>query len=143
MFELSGIPLAGGSQRLFTKIIRKLESRPKRKSTFINLDRIRCSIEEVSNYTPSDKMIWKSIRSNTLQRLTREFYWKCIHNTFRVGDFWLHIEDLSVRAECQTCRVPDNLEHIALECIAPGQSLVWSLTQQLWLKKYRHWPPLN
>ncbi|KAJ6478373.1 hypothetical protein C8R45DRAFT_934143 [Mycena sanguinolenta] len=70
------------------------------------------------------------LAGGTLQRLTREFYWKCIHNTFRVGDFWLHIEALSVRAEGQTCRVPDTLEHIALECTAPGQSLV-------------HWPTLN
>ncbi|KAJ6492111.1 hypothetical protein C8R45DRAFT_1053084 [Mycena sanguinolenta] len=135
MFELSGILLARGSQILFTKIIRKLEPKPIRKSTFVNLDRICCSIQEASNYTPSDSMTWKSIRS--------EFYWKCIHNTFRVGDFWLHVEALSIRAEFQTCRVTDTFEHIALECTTPGQSLVWSLTQQLWLKKYQQWPTLN
>ncbi|KAJ7196156.1 hypothetical protein C8J57DRAFT_1106994, partial [Mycena rebaudengoi] len=39
---------------------------------------------EVSNYTPSDETIWKSIRSVTLRRLTREFFWKCIHS---MGDF--------------------------------------------------------
>ncbi|KAJ6497349.1 hypothetical protein C8R45DRAFT_926079 [Mycena sanguinolenta] len=91
MFELSGILLAGGSQRLFTKIIQKLEPQPIA-STFVNLGRICCSIQEASNYTPRDSMIWKSIQ---------------------------------------------------LECIAPGQSIVWSLTQQLWLKKYRQWPTLN
>ncbi|KAJ6507061.1 hypothetical protein C8R45DRAFT_1176752, partial [Mycena sanguinolenta] len=111
-----GIPLHRGSQRSFTKIIRKLKPKPLRKSPFVNLDRIRCAVGEISNYTPSDRMIWKSVRSTTLQRLTREFYWKCIHNTFRVGDFWLHIDPLSIRAECQTCRVPDSLDHIALEC---------------------------
>jgi hypothetical protein len=143
MFENPGIPLAQGSQRLFTKIIRKLRPKPQRKYTFVNLDRIRCSIQEASGYTPSDEMIWKSIRSVTLQRLTREFLWKCIHNTFRVGDFWLHTETLTMRGECQTCRVPETLEHIALDCDAPGQRLIWNLTKQLWLKKYRQWPTLN
>ncbi|KAJ6468950.1 hypothetical protein C8R45DRAFT_837603 [Mycena sanguinolenta] len=143
MFELPGIPLSQGSQRVFTKIIQNLKPKPLRKSTFVNLDRIRCSVQEPSNYTPTDEMIWKSIRSNTLQCLTREFYWKCIHDRFRVGDFWLHIEALSVRAECQTCQVPESLEHIGLECNAPGQRLVWTLTEQLWLKKYQQWPDLN
>ncbi|KAJ6474168.1 hypothetical protein C8R45DRAFT_1054783 [Mycena sanguinolenta] len=143
MFELPGIPLHRGSQRSFTKIIRRMRPKPLRKSTFVNLDRIRCAVEETSNYSPSDGMIWKSIRSTTLQRLTREFYWKCIHNAFRVGDFWLHIDPLSIRAECQTCRVPDSLEHIALECNAPGQRLVWDLAQQLWSQKYYQWPTLN
>lgn len=139
MFENPGIPLAQGSQRLFTKIIRKLRPKPQRKYTFVNPDRIRCSIQEASCYTPSDEMIWKSIRSATLQCLTREFLWKCIHNIFRVGDFWLHTETLTVRAECRVCHVPETLEHIALDCNAPGQRLIWNLTQQLWSKKYRQW----
>jgi hypothetical protein len=116
MFECPGILLSQGSQRFFTKVIRMLRPKPHRNSTFINLDRIRCSVQEVSNYTPSDETIWKSIRSATLQRLTREFFWKCIHNTFRVGDFWSHIETLEIYGRCHACDVPETLEHIALEC---------------------------
>ncbi|KAJ7304888.1 hypothetical protein DFH08DRAFT_721338 [Mycena albidolilacea] len=71
------------------KVIQKLLHRSHRKANLINLDRIRCSVVELSNgYTPSDESIWRSVRSTNLQRLTREFFWKCIHNTFRVGDFW-------------------------------------------------------
>jgi hypothetical protein len=143
MFECPGIPLSRGSQRIFTKIIRKLHPRSMRKSTFVNLDRIRCSVQEISKYTPSDEMIWKSIRSVTLQRLTREFFWKSIHNTFRVGDFWLHIDTLETRGQCHVCKVPESLEHIALECDAPGQKLIWDLAQQLWSKKYSQWPTLS
>ncbi|KAJ6489889.1 hypothetical protein C8R45DRAFT_1138743, partial [Mycena sanguinolenta] len=35
------------------------------------------------------------------------------------------------------------LDHIALECNAPGQKLVWDLTQQLWSQKYYQWPTLG
>jgi ribonuclease HI len=38
---------------------------------------------------------------------------------------------------------PGNTEHIALECDAPGQKLIWNLTQQLWSKKYLEWPTLT
>jgi len=41
------------------------------------------------------------------------------------------------------CDVPETLEHIALECNAPGQRLIWDLTRQLWLNKYSQWPALN
>lgn len=109
----------------------------------MNLDRIRCSVQEISNYAPSNENIWRSIRSVTLQRLTQEFLWKCVHNTFRVGDFWSHIDTLEIRGRCHVCDVPETLEHIALECQAPGQKLIWNLTQQLWLKKYAQWPTLS
>jgi hypothetical protein len=131
-FECPGVLLSQGSQRSFTKIIRSLRPKPHRNSTFINLYRIRCAVEEISMYSPSDETIWRSVRSVTLQRLTREFLWKCIHNTFRVGDFYSHIDILEIRGRCHACEVPDTLEHIALECDAHGQQLVWNLTQQLW-----------
>jgi hypothetical protein len=74
MFNCPGIPISCGSLRLFTKIINSLTTIPHRKSTFVNLERIRCAVQEFSNIAPTDKMIWQSIRSTTFQRLTREFY---------------------------------------------------------------------
>ncbi|KAJ7926692.1 hypothetical protein B0H13DRAFT_1599414 [Mycena leptocephala] len=128
MFQCPGILLSTDSQKIFTRIFRNLQPSPYRKSTFVNLDRIRCSIEEISHYTPSDEAIWRSTRSVTLQRMTREFLWKCIHNTFRVGDFWSHLDTLEICSQCHTHCVPESLEHIALECNAPGQMLIWYLT---------------
>jgi hypothetical protein len=107
-----------------------------RKSTFINLDRIRWSVQEISKYTPTDEAVWRSIRDMTLQRLTRKLLWKCIHNTFRVGDFWSHIDTFENWGRCQVCQVSETLEHIALDCSALGQTLIWNRTQQLWCMKY-------
>ncbi|KAJ6593712.1 hypothetical protein B0H19DRAFT_921444 [Mycena capillaripes] len=114
MFNCPGIPLYGGSQRLFTKIITSLTLIPHCKSTFVNLEQICCTVEEFSNITPIDEKIWKGIRSTTFQRLTCKFYWKCIHNIFRVGDFWTHIQHSEVFGYCHICDVPETLEHIAL-----------------------------
>ncbi|KAJ6562962.1 hypothetical protein B0H10DRAFT_1844181 [Mycena sp. CBHHK59/15] len=143
MFESPGMLLSRGSQRVFTKIICSLHSTPHWKSMFVNLDRIRCTVEEISSYTPSDAMIWRSICSSSIQRLSREFLWKCIHNTFRVGDFWSHSDTLQRNGTCHVCNVTESLEHIALECDSPERKIIWSLTRQLWSKKYSAWPALN
>jgi hypothetical protein len=60
-----------------------------------------------------------------------------------VGDFWLHIDTLEIRGQCHFCNVPETLEHIALECDAPGQKLIWNLAHQVWSKKYLQWPTLT
>ncbi|KAJ6579277.1 hypothetical protein B0H10DRAFT_1835959 [Mycena sp. CBHHK59/15] len=122
------------------EIIKRLSPMTQHKSMFVNLDRIQCSIKDFSQYTPSNEVIWKSIRSVTLHCLTREFFWKSL---FRVGDFWLHINTLEIRGQCHVCNVPESLEHITLECDAPGQRLIWNLMRQLWSKKYSQWPTLN
>ena len=88
-------------------------------------------------------MIWTSIRSTNLRRLHRELFWKSIHNTFRVGDFWSHIENLEVFAICQTCGVPESLEHIATECDTSGAKIIWELTEKVWTMKYAKWPLLS
>jgi hypothetical protein len=60
-----------------------------------------------------------------------------------VGDFWTHIPHSEVFGRCHICNVPETLEHIALECKAPEQKLIWNLTRQLWCRKYLNWPKLN
>lgn len=142
-FNCSGIQLSTGSQRSFTKIIKKLKTITKRKTTQTNLARIQAAVEELCKIKPSEPEIWTSIRSTTLQRLSREFYWKCIHGTFRVGTYWDHIPQFEHFGICTTCQVPDTLEHMALECYAPGQSLIWRWTSQLWSRKYSDWPAIN
>ncbi|KAJ7191482.1 hypothetical protein GGX14DRAFT_381120 [Mycena pura] len=143
MFTLLGILLATGTQHSFTKIIMSLHPRLIRKSTNINLDRIRCSVAEYCDFCPRMKLFGKSIRAATVQRLTRNFFWKCIHNTFRIGDYWTNINTMEVRALCPVCAVADSMEHIAQDCYAPGQKQIWSLARQLWEKKYKDWPRLN
>ncbi|KAK7041149.1 hypothetical protein R3P38DRAFT_2474265, partial [Favolaschia claudopus] len=44
---------------------------------------------------------------------------------------------------CPTCAVPETMEHIALECDAPGQKRIWSLCERIWNLRFRQWPKLH
>ncbi|KAJ7822927.1 hypothetical protein B0H13DRAFT_2447014 [Mycena leptocephala] len=106
MFANPGILLQQGSQRLFTKVIRSLKEYAARKSTTYNLERTL-------------------IRSKNINRLARNFLWKSMHKIYRVGSFWDHIPNLEIFGRCPICQVPELLEHIMLECEAPGQQQVY------------------
>ncbi|KAJ7438920.1 hypothetical protein B0H11DRAFT_1752293 [Mycena galericulata] len=143
MFCNPGILLEEGTQRMFTKIIRSLRDIPARKSTTYNLERIRCCIEDEFGYQPTDNAIWTSIRSNNIHRLTRNFLWKSIHNIVHIGAFWDHVPNLEFLGQCPACQIPESLEHIMLECNAPGQQQIWRLAEKLWQLRFNPWPRLN
>ncbi|KAJ7216124.1 hypothetical protein C8J57DRAFT_1096195 [Mycena rebaudengoi] len=130
MFNCPGVLICNGTQRYCAKVINSLKVSPRRKSAETNLNRIRCCIKEVSDYLSSDETIWRSLRSPDIQRLTRNFPWKCVHNIFRVGDFWRHIYNLEIFSQCTYCNVDESLEHIMLDCA--GQRQVWALCAELW-----------
>jgi len=71
------------------------------------------------------------------------FLWKSVHNNFRVGAFWNHIENLEILGQCPYCKVDESLEHMMLDCDAPGQKQIWALCARLWGYKYRYWPRLS
>ncbi|KAK6984955.1 hypothetical protein R3P38DRAFT_2806009 [Favolaschia claudopus] len=142
MFNLPGILLSMGSQRSFTKLIVMWKRKPIRKMTVSNLDRVRCSVSDEFNFCPSDKIIWNSLRSTDISRLTRNFLWRCMHESFRVGMFWDHIPNLEHFGRCVICGVPETLEHIALQCDARGQKTVWNLCERTWKLRYPLWPKL-
>jgi hypothetical protein len=144
MFQPEGFQiLHEPSQRKFTKIIKSLKKPQVRKSTAGNLDQIRFAVANLCPFTPTDKHIWKSIRKLTIPRTVRNFLWKCIHNAYRVGDFFERIPELQMLADCPVCKVTETLEHIFLECQAPGQKEIWLLTEQLWRRKFGYWPRLK
>ncbi|KAJ7106960.1 hypothetical protein C8R44DRAFT_637955 [Mycena epipterygia] len=128
---------------MFTQIIKSLRDRPTRKSTTYNLDRIRCCISETFGYQPPDAAIWTSIRSTNIHRLTRNFLWKCMRDTYHVGMFWERVQNLEALGQCSTCRMTESMEHIMLECNAPGQQQVWRLVEELWKLRYPNCPALN
>jgi hypothetical protein len=120
MFNLPGVSIMSCNQRSFTKTIKSLHPTPHRKSTLINLERIRGSVEEFCDISPTDAAICKSIRTTTIQRLTRNFYWKCMYFNLKAEAAWCKglMTNVTMSA-CQWCmytthsrrRAPDT-EHI-------------------------------
>ncbi|KAK7008287.1 hypothetical protein R3P38DRAFT_3592218 [Favolaschia claudopus] len=143
MFSPPGILLNQGTQRRFTKIIASLRTPSERKTTFTNLERTRCCLTETFEFSPSNEAIWKSLTSTNINRLTRNFLWKCMHETYRLGAFWDHVPHLEHFGLCIECKTPESMEHIMLECDARGQKLIWNLAERLWRLRYTDWPTLS
>ncbi|KAJ7727176.1 hypothetical protein B0H14DRAFT_2410275, partial [Mycena olivaceomarginata] len=110
---------------------------PARPKTFIMLARTRAKAEELAGRTPTDSEIWKSLLHLDITRTTRDFLWKCMHQPYKLGEYWRSIPSYEHYAPCHHCQVDNSLEHILIECSAPGKEILWGLAQKLWeLKGY-------
>ncbi|KAJ7835223.1 hypothetical protein B0H13DRAFT_1652760, partial [Mycena leptocephala] len=52
--------------------------------------------------TVSDSEIWMAARGKDICH-ARQFLWKSIHNSHKVGHYWTHIPECEERAVCQMC----------------------------------------
>ena len=66
-----------------------------------------------------------------------------MHDAHHIGKYWKHIPDCEDRGICQFCGEMEDLEHIVLKCVRPGQNQIWGLAKELWLKKNPTWPTLS
>jgi ribonuclease HI len=66
-----------------------------------------------------------------------------MHDAHRIRKYWSHIPDCEEQGVCQFCGVVEDLKHIALKCNGLGQSQIWGLVRELWLKKHPTFPDLS
>ncbi|KAJ3884468.1 hypothetical protein GG344DRAFT_60480 [Lentinula edodes] len=150
-FKLSGARLQTMTQSLAYKFIRRKKMSTagyrkalERPATNCSLRRIKASTQQLCGHTPTDEAIWKSIRHNDLEKKIRCFLWMAIHNGYKVGKFWDNIPEYETRGMCKECNATsESLEHILLECRAPGQKEIWSFAKNLWAKNGMSWPDLK
>ncbi|KAJ7136376.1 ribonuclease H-like protein [Mycena crocata] len=142
-YDLQGVKLCTGSQASFYKAIRANKPKPDRVKTRVMLDITRHAARELSGETPTDERIWLSIRNQDITRTTREFMWKCLHQAYKIGTYWRNIPTYEHWAVCRHCDVDETMEHILLECNAPGRELLWSLAKKLWELKGYQWPEMS
>ncbi|KAJ7077992.1 hypothetical protein B0H15DRAFT_760568, partial [Mycena belliarum] len=142
-YELKGAKLRTGTQRSFYKTMIVQRPRPERIKTTIMLDMTRHAAHELSGRTPTDDQIWLALRHRDITRTTRDFMWRCMHQAYKIGDYWRSIPTYENRAICQVCNVDETMEHILLERSAPGQESLWKLAQELWELKGHPWPDMS
>ncbi|KAJ7127522.1 ribonuclease H-like protein [Mycena crocata] len=142
-YQLQGISLAQSSQALFYRAIRERKAQPERMKTCVMLDITRYAVKDQCGKTPSDEQIWKSIRDKDITRTIRDFLWRGLHQSYKCGTYWHNIPGYEHWGICHTCQVDETLEHILLECSAPGQDLIWKLARELWEKKHRKLPTIS
>ncbi|KAJ7126527.1 hypothetical protein C8R43DRAFT_816420, partial [Mycena crocata] len=133
--DLRGAKLSLLTQAMAYAGIRELESATSRRETDNNIKLVQTATKTNFTFVPTPAQIWTSIRTKDFSRQVKNFYWKSMHAAHRIGTFWKHIPECEERGICQFCDEPEDLEHIALKCRRPGQSQVWALAKELWLKK--------
>ncbi len=132
-----GAELASLTQRLAYKGVRDLDPKAgvARDATELMINQILASIEHTYGVQYRPKDLWYAIRQKDVPRSARDFWWKAFHNALRVGSFWEHIPGYEQRAVCSVCGGTESLEHILLECTAPGQETVWKLVRETLQRK--------
>ncbi|KAJ7717279.1 hypothetical protein B0H16DRAFT_1338179 [Mycena metata] len=142
-YRLDGIKLSSGSQSIFYKAIKAERHKPDRMKTTIMLDITRHAARDLSGKTPTDADIWRSIRNPDISRTTRDFLWRCLHQAYKIGSHWTNIPNFEHWGICRHCQVEETMEHILIECDAPGRETLWSLAQRLWEMKGFQWPEMD
>ncbi|KAI9058609.1 hypothetical protein FKP32DRAFT_1614488 [Trametes sanguinea] len=84
-----------------------------------------------------------AIRHTDTRRELRDFWWRTLHGAQRVGTYWDNIPGYEHRALCQHCQVPETMEHILVDCAAPGRQHVWDLARTLLSCKGIPCPPIT
>ncbi|KAI0670963.1 hypothetical protein C8Q78DRAFT_1069673 [Trametes maxima] len=127
--------LAKLTQRMAYKGVQQWNKKAERRKTTIMIGHIRAAAKEDWNVNVSENKIWTSIRQPDMRRTLRDFWWKATHDALRIGEYWEKIEGYEHRGQCSHCGVTENLEHIMLECDAPGQKEVWDAVRAMVRKK--------
>ncbi|KAJ3828071.1 hypothetical protein F5880DRAFT_1459948, partial [Lentinula raphanica] len=145
-FKLTGLRLIKLTQSLAEKAIKREKAKSasyqrkiKRRATTQNIGRAQECAAEINGKTPSESLLWKSIRHRDITRRIQFFLWMMCHDAYKVGSYWEQTPGYEHRANCQFCHVPETMEHILLECSCPDQQTIWNLAAQLWSHQETQW----
>ncbi|KAF9042856.1 hypothetical protein BDZ89DRAFT_1009204 [Hymenopellis radicata] len=140
---LTGMKLKGLTQRkAYVELKRRLAVK-KRKATEGNMDRIRYALRDLNGVAPSRKKIWRSTRGTNTSKKSQMFRWRCIHEAHATGEFFMRMENMSHRANCDVCGAMESMEHLLLECSAGTHEVVWEVAKKLWEQTGEDWPELT
>ncbi|KAF9035079.1 hypothetical protein BDZ89DRAFT_911340, partial [Hymenopellis radicata] len=149
--KLTGAKLSKITQALAYKAIKLSPKKTKsktyrrqiaRRQTQRMIEKTRQAVEDLTGRAPSTANIWKATAHKDFSRSIRQFMWVCTHNAYRIGEFWEGTK-LEQRSTCEQCGVTETMEHILLECQAPGQKTVWKTIKGIWKGKDVPFPRLT
>ncbi|KAJ3838514.1 hypothetical protein F5878DRAFT_652017 [Lentinula raphanica] len=145
-FKLTGLRLSKITQSLAEKAIKREKAKStsyqrkiNRRATTQNLGRAQACAAEVNGKTPSEPLLWRSVRHRDISRRIQFFLWMTFHDAYKVGTYWEQIPGYEHRSNCQYCHVPETMQHILLECSCPGQQTIWNLAEGLWSHQKSQW----
>jgi ribonuclease HI len=141
-FDLQGARLPALTQSLAYKGILQSKDAPPRRTTTRNLQMTREAVARYTNALETDQTIWKGIRRKAVRTRVRQFLYKSMHGTQKIGTFWKNINNHEHRQDCGTCGTTESMAHILVHCDAPSTRLIWSLAKHYWPQTTHQWPEI-
>jgi len=104
----------------------------------------RTATKELWGMTPSPQQLWRSIRSRDIPKNIRNFLWKCLHGSYKIGSYWRNIPNYEDWGICHLCGETKLMEHILVDCEPSTiQKTVWELASKLCCKREDAWPNVS
>lgn len=122
--------------------IRRRNKPPIRQKAYINTERIRLGVKDITGILHTDKDIWESFRNKDMSRQQRALYYKNAHDAHKIGEYWKNIPNYEWRQDCPHCETQESKDHIYIECDAPGREIIWQLAEKLLRMKTPNWPQI-
>jgi hypothetical protein len=107
------------------------------------LDSARYEVLWAFQKIPPVGAIWNSSKNKDFSKSFRTFLWKTLHQSQKIGSYWLNITNFKHRGICHRCDIIDDIEHIVFGCDIPRQAIIWGVTKDLWAKKHNYWPEIR
>jgi hypothetical protein len=142
-YDLQGAKLSALTQAITYKGIQERKPKYLRVTTSENIQRAREAIHAYSGTLETDESIWKGIYSPVIRIKIRQFLFKLIHGTQKIGEFWSHIRGYEDREICGTCQHTESMEHILTSCQEPTRQIIWDLAKNFWPHENEQWPIIN
>jgi len=114
-----------------------------RPTTTANLQTTREAIHNYSGLLKTNETIWSRMRQHSLRTRIKQFLYKAMHGTQKVGKFWQRIPNVQQREFCKTCRTTETMEHILVHCQAAPRRIIWNLAEELWPHTRHPWPEIS
>ena len=131
-FKLQGAKLATLTQATAYKGIYERIPKEERRTTHRNLERVREDIAAYTGTKETNEAIWGLIRKSPICLKIRQFFYKTLHGTQKIGTYWYHIPTLEERGTCQPCQRDETMNHILIECNQRTRSIIWRKAREMW-----------
>ena len=142
-FDQQGAKLSKMTQATAYKGIQESKEAKRRQTTARNLERIRNDIELQVGSQETDEAIWKHIRKSPVRPKIQQFFYKSIHDSHKIGRYWLNIPDFEERCFCKTCNSDESMDHILTTCDHPARTIIWAKAAELWPHAEDTWPRIS
>lgn len=113
-------------QRDFYRILRDKRKMPQKCTTDKNVAAIQDALQETSNKRPTTERVWLATKHKGLTRKRRDFIWKSIQGTYKIGAFWSRVDGYEEHAVCPNCDKREDMDYILLRCRAEVRETAWN-----------------